>query len=123
MSILVVFIFGILGGISRIGVNQLLANYHGFPIATLAINLIGCFLFSFFVKNFLVKKQLGEIWILAAGTGFLGAFTTFSSTILDSYRLIASGSYVSALIYALMTMFGGLAMIIIGVIAAQKVMK
>ncbi|GAB2027168.1 fluoride efflux transporter FluC [Lactovum odontotermitis] len=123
MKIFVVFIFGIFGGMARMEVTDRLPEAGDFPLATLIINLAGCFLFAFFVKNYLVKKQTAEIWVLAAGTGFLGAFTTFSSAILDSYRLISSGNYALALFYIFLEAAGGLAMIFLGNQTARKLLK
>ncbi|MDR0299860.1 MAG: CrcB family protein [Streptococcaceae bacterium] len=123
MKVFVVFFFGILGGIARLEINDYLPKLGNFPLATLLINLLGCFLFAFFIKNFLVAKQVAEIWILAAGTGFLGAFTTFSSAILDTYKLLSSGNYLLMFLYILLEIVGGLAMIVFGTNMARKLVK
>lgn len=121
MNIIIVFIFGVVGGISRYELNTYLPKLGTFPIATLLINLVGCYLFTFFIKNFLAAKNVHEKLILGIGTGFLGAFTTFSSFMMDSDNLMVAGHYGQLAIYALLTIFGGLLMATLGMRHGKRV--
>jgi len=51
---------------------------------------------------------VSEVVRLAIATGFLGAFTTFSTFSLESYSLFSSGAYFYALTYILLSNIGGI---------------
>ncbi len=78
---MVYFLIGIgafFGAILRFLVSSFLAKviYLGFPIGTLTVNLIGCFLIGIFLAiNFFNKELISPLIII----GFLGSFTTFSA--------------------------------------------
>ena len=74
--VLVVGTGGFLGAIARYYTSQMLnrAEVDRLPLGTLAVNLIGSFLLGF-----ILSIGLKDIYILLIGTGFLGAFTTFST--------------------------------------------
>ena len=55
---------------------------RGFPFGTLAVNLSGAF-----ALGVLVGATLGDSAFKLAGTGLVGAFTTFSTWALESHRL------------------------------------
>jgi len=87
---------GFLGAISRYGLN---AAVHavvgdraaGFPVGTLVINVIGCFVLGF-VAHFLTERVLVAHELrLAITVGFLAAFTTFSTYALDTLCLAQNG--------------------------------
>jgi CrcB protein len=49
---------------------------YGFPLGTLSVNLIGCFLMGIFLAiNFSNKGLISPLVVI----GFLGSFTTFSA--------------------------------------------
>lgn len=81
---LFVAIGGFFGAISRFGVsNWIKGKYPSiFPISTLFVNLLGSFLLGL-----IVGANLTNSWKLLLGTGFMGAFTTFSTFKLDSIQL------------------------------------
>lgn len=56
---------------------------------------------------------------MGVGTGFFGAFTTFSSFCLDFMRLMMAGRTTLALLYLLLSMVGGLIAAWLGTIFAQ----
>ena len=60
----------------------------GFPLGTFAINLTGCFAMGFLVTIFSASSATisPELKLLIL-TGFLGAYTTFSTYGLESYSL------------------------------------
>jgi len=61
-----------------------------FPLGTFTINIVGAFALGMLV-GLSGRQVLPNVWYLVLGTGFLGAFTTFSTWMLESLRLIQSG--------------------------------
>ena len=68
----------------------------GFPYGTLAVNTSGCLLIGFLgtlaEQKFLLTAETRVFWMV----GLLGAYTTFSSLIYESWRLIQDGDMVLA---------------------------
>ena len=62
-----------------------------FPAGTLTVNLVGCFLFGLLAPLLADRAHLPIALRTAILTGFLGAFTTFSTFSFDSYELWRSG--------------------------------
>lgn len=123
MNIIIVFVFGFFGGISRYQLNQYLPKIADFPLATLLINLVGCYLFTFLIKNVLGAKNVHQKLILGIGTGFIGAFTTFSSFMLDSEILYLNAQYLALALYVFISIFGGLGMAMLGMAHGRKLVS
>ncbi len=58
-----------------------------FPLGTLAVNVSGAF-----CLGVLTGASVTGTWLLIAGTGFLGSYTTFSTWMLETERLGEEGS-------------------------------
>lgn len=126
MLILGVMAGGALGALSRyLATNVVQASlrgtaYAGFPLATLVVNVLGSFLLAF-----LTELGLGGLVSpsarLAVGTGFLGAFTTFSTFELESQLLVREGELVRAAVYVLANLVVGYIAILAGRAAALRV--
>ena len=89
---------GALGTLARYGLQLLTQTLvpGSFPWGTLAVNSLGCFLFG------LVWALAGERLVLSPESritllvGFLGAFTTWSSYIFETARMIRAAEWVAA---------------------------
>ena len=90
----------------------------GFPYGTLAVNLIGCFLIALAVE-LAVVRQWPETTRLAMTVGFLGGFTTYSSFNHETMRLAGNGALGSASLNVLLTLVGGLAAGLLGILVAR----
>jgi CrcB protein len=91
MSLPVVLAVGALGGlgaIARFVLDGAIAGRLGrdFPYGTLAVNLSGAF-----ALGVLVGAALTGDGYRIAGTGLLGAYTTFSTWMFESHRLAEDG--------------------------------
>jgi CrcB protein len=84
-----------------------------FPLATLLINVLGTLLLSALTTLFLEGVVSAEAR-LALGTGFLGAFTTFSTFQLDLETLLARGEWGSAAAYLAGNLVVGFAAVFAG---------
>ncbi|EAF2355356.1 fluoride efflux transporter CrcB [Listeria monocytogenes] len=122
MYFLYVGIFGALGGMGRYAMNLWLGG-GDFPSATLAVNLIGCFLLAFLMQFLAEKSRISLVILNGIGTGFIGAFTTFSAFSLDTIQLIQNGAWVLALSYVLASFIGGLIMVKLGRMLSNKLLN
>ncbi len=99
MSLLLVGLGGFAGAISRYLVDGLVSDRTGggFPWGTLVVNATGSFLlgllFAMTAERAILPAEIrGPVMI-----GFIGAYTTFSTYMLESWILIEGGSYLPAL--------------------------
>ncbi|EDP7543259.1 fluoride efflux transporter CrcB [Listeria monocytogenes] len=122
MYFLYVGIFGALGGMCRYAMNLWLGG-GDFPSATLAVNLIGCFLLAFLMQFLAEKSRISLVILNGIGTGFIGAFTTFSAFSVDTIQLIRNGAWVLALSYVLASFIGGLIMVKLGRMLSNKLLN
>ncbi|MFN3163075.1 MAG: fluoride efflux transporter CrcB [Pseudohongiellaceae bacterium] len=92
---------GALGAVGRywltVAANQL--NSSSFPLGTFLVNVLGSFLIGACFILFLEKLHLVDTWRPLLMTGFLGAFTTFSTYSLDTLLLFQQGLYNTAFLY------------------------
>ena len=81
------------GGFSRYGLAGLVYRRLGtdFPHGTLMVNLSGCFLIGLFNALAEEKFLLGPNARILLMTGFCGAYTTFSTLMLETSNLIKDG--------------------------------
>jgi CrcB protein len=109
---------GALGALSRHGVDltaaSLLHKDAGFPWATFAINLSGAFFLGWILARAETGGAAGDWLRFFAGTGFCGAFTTFSSMNLQMVQLMQSGSSALALVYFVASFVCGIAVVSAG---------
>lgn len=110
-KILLLCLAGGLGSLSRYtlaGVIQRLLG-AGFPLGTFVVNILGCFLFGLVWGAFEDRLALPPESRTIILTGFMGAFTTFSTFIFESVNLLATSQF----FYAIANLTG---QIIIGII-------
>ncbi|MDP9396979.1 MAG: CrcB family protein [Actinomycetota bacterium] len=105
MRILLVAVAGALGALCRYAVG-LAAGSAAFPWATLAINVAGSFLLAALLAVAPVPR--GDVTV-ALGTGFLGAFTTFSTFSVETLALLRDGRAGAAAAYVAASMVLGVA--------------
>lgn len=115
-------IFGALGGMCRYAFNLWLSG-GSFPYATLAVNLIGCFLLAFLMQFLAEKSRISLVILNGIGTGFIGAFTTFSAFSVDAIQLLQKGQFLLAMSYVLASLIGGLLMVKFGRVLSDTLLK
>ena len=86
---------GALGALARYGVSLAALRWlpAGFPWGTLLVNLAGCFLLGALAELTLDKFALPPETRVVIGTGFLGAFTTFSTFGVETLRALEAGHW------------------------------
>ncbi|MDX1637361.1 MAG: fluoride efflux transporter CrcB [Balneolaceae bacterium] len=93
---------GFLGACLRYLLNEatyLLISKESFPAGTVVVNVIGCFLIGYLVSLFEVRHIFSMEVRLLLLTGFLGAFTTYSSFALDTLVLMGRAEILKTLMY------------------------
>lgn len=113
---LAVGIGGAIGALTRLAVGMAvdrLSNGVAFPIATLLINVTGSAFLGWFytIMNSRPPSASVDLLKLAIGTGFVGAYTTFSTYMFETTGLLSRGATFTALAY----LFGSLALGLLGV--------
>jgi len=114
---------GALGALSRYGLAGLVQRLAGgsFPAGTFVVNMIGCLLFGLVWGLMEDRAGLGPQARVVVLTGFLGAFTTFSTFMFESAALLRSSQWA----YALLNLGGqnlvGLACLLTGLALARLV--
>jgi fluoride exporter len=106
---LIIGVGSFIGGFSRYLLSLLIQakTASPFPLHTLIINIIGCFLIGI-VFGFFDKGQISEEWKLFLATGILGGFTTFSAFSIETLTLFKEGYASYALVYIFVSVFLGL---------------
>lgn len=99
MTLVLVAIGGAAGAVTRYLVDGWVLDRTGagFPYGTLAINLSGSFLLGLLAALAIDRAVLPADIRAPVMIGFLGAYTTFSTLMLESWRLLESGQEVAAL--------------------------
>ena len=116
-SYLLIALFGAFGTVARFSVVQITPKIFQstFPIGTLVVNLLGCFLIGLF-SGILDTKfiSIDENFKNYITIGFLGGFTTFSSFSQDFFNLVNNSNYLLAFFYIFISVFFGLLMFYLG---------
>jgi fluoride exporter len=119
--VLVVITGGVFGAWSRYGLSTVLPSPGGWPLPTLIINVTGALMLGALLEA-LVRRgpDAGRRRMirLLAGTGFMGAFTTYSTLALEADTLIGADRAVDAVVYVAATLLGGAVATVAGIRAA-----
>ncbi|UXR79084.1 MULTISPECIES: fluoride efflux transporter CrcB [unclassified Staphylococcus] len=107
MKYFIIFVGGSLGALLRYTLSYL-PYFHQLPIGTFIANLLGAFLMGFitalttqlFYKYPFIKKGIA--------TGFVGAFTTFSTFQFELNALFETHAWYLLISYALFSYVGGM---------------
>lgn len=123
MTLVLIGIGGFFGAIARYLVDGWVVARTGatFPWGTLVVNLSGAFvlgvLFALTVERGVLAAEVRPPVLI----GFIGAYTTFSTLALESWRLIEDGSYVLGAANLVGSMLLGLIAIVAGLVVGRVV--
>ncbi|AFK18067.1 CrcB family protein [Haloferax mediterranei ATCC 33500] len=105
LSAILVGVGGMAGALSRHVVDQQIIGKW----STVTVNVLGSI-----ALGFIVAAPVGDAAATLAGTGFCGAFTTFSSFAVGVAELLDVGDYRTAARYAFGTLLAALVGVAIG---------
>ncbi|MEI6602377.1 MAG: fluoride efflux transporter CrcB [Clostridia bacterium] len=93
---------GAIGAMARFSFPHLQAP-ENFPIRTLLINVIGCFLIGV-ILTFATEVRFFDTDVrMGITTGVLGAFTTFSTVAAECVQFIAKGQFALVFFYVMLS--------------------
>ena len=119
--LLAIFVGGCAGGLGRYGIGEVWPTANGeFPWTIYAINTAGAFVLAVVIVT---SEQIVSSRYLRPllGTGFCGAFTTFSSIVVTSDELYAHRHPGVASAYLAASIVGGLAAASFGLVVGRVV--
>jgi CrcB protein len=103
-----IFLGGAAGALSRLWLSRHFASSPSqWPWVTFSVNLSGSFALGYFVTRLQERLPPSTYRRPALGTGFCGAYTTFSTMQLELLRMIESKRYELALGYATASVTAG----------------
>ncbi len=117
----------IIGGVAGTVARYVLAGavYQAFgtdfPYGTLAVNLIGCFAIGFLAALAEEKFLLGPNARLLLMAGFCGAFTTFSTFMLETANLMKDGETLRAFMNVVISIIVGFIVFRLGVLIGELI--
>ncbi len=89
-----------------------------FPVGTLFINITGSLLLGWFYV-YGPRHQISGTTVVALSVGFIGAYTTFSTYMYESYKLAVGGAYLAAATNLLGSLALGIAAVWLGSMLAK----
>lgn len=116
--VLLVAAGGILGALSRYWFGMAVPAPDAWPLPTLLINLSGALALGWLLEALARSGPdagLRRVARLGVGSGFLGAYTTYSTLALDSVHLFGAGRGLDALWYLAASLVGGAAATTLGI--------
>ena len=101
---------GFIGSILRYSIYILANNFFGYsyPIATLIVNVMGCFLIGLVYQAINIYFVTSENFQLFITIGLLGGFTTFSAFSIDAFLLYQNNGKIMAISYIVLSIVSSL---------------
>lgn len=93
------------------------------PLGTLAANLLGCFAIAVLLVLAEEQQWVSERAMLFFASGFCGAFTTFSSFVMEINRLLKAGATAQAAGYFTLTFAGVFLSFYAGVVLTRALLR
>lgn len=118
MNYLLIGFGGALGSLTRFGLGKLISSKSKtkFPVGTFIINITGAILLGIVSS---LKINVGAYQFMA--DGFLGAYTTFSTFMYESFQIFDDKKKLNAIVYIMSSMLLGVIGYVVGFKLAQYI--
>jgi CrcB protein len=115
---------GALGALSRYAISLAIPTQADrFPWGTFLINISGSAVLGFLLILVIERFPRDRLARPVIGTGFIGAYTTFSTFMVEALLLVRAGRAEDAVAYLAASVMAGLAAVWIGMSAARLVLR
>ncbi|MEV1053907.1 CrcB family protein [Streptomyces sp. NPDC049887] len=112
---------GLLGGTGRYALGLAFPTSAGtFPLTTFAVNVSGAFLLALLLVYVMDGRRRYRYARPFAAVGFLGSYTTFSTWMVDTDRLLGDGHYTLAALNVVGSLLAGPAATVLGLAVGRK---
>ena len=125
LNVLLVALGGAIGSVSRYLVGGWVTSVSrsvNFPVGTLTVNLVGCFVIGFLSQLAETRDVFTPEARAFLFVGLLGGFTTFSSFGNETVNLMRAGELTYALVNIGANVVFGLALVYVGRMLAYQVL-
>lgn len=124
MPLVLIAIGGAAGAVSRYLVDTWVSGRagFGFPWGTFVVNISGSFLLGLLFALAIERNVLPPGIRMPLMVGFLGAYTTFSTLMLETWRLIEGGAYPAALLNLAGSAAAGMLALVVGLAIGRTVL-
>jgi CrcB protein len=118
-KVLLVALGGAFGAVARylLSISPLSQVMQPFPSATFFINVTG----SFLIGLVMAKMEMSDTMKLLLVTGFLGAYTTFSTFEFETFTLMRERNLLTAVLYVGLSFAVGFIGVALGVWLGRKI--
>ena len=120
---LLIAVGGSLGAIARYWVGSAVASRLGtkFPYGTFVINMSACIIIGFSLTYLGKRAELSPAWRYLIPTGFVGAYSTFSTYEWEMLSSLRDGAFSLAALYAIGSLLLGLVAAWGGAVLAEMI--
>jgi CrcB protein len=114
---------GALGAIARYQVAAVIQSRipAGFPWGTFVVNVSGCFAMGIATVLLTDRLVVHPGWRFLIPIGFIGAYTTFSTFELETFRAVTEGAVLAGALNVAGSVVAGYAALWLGVVLARAV--
>lgn len=125
MTLIYVALGSAIGGVGRVLLSGALqrGTGGGFPVGTLAVNVLGSFVLGFVARYALETPTFSPDARLFLTAGLCGGFTTFSTFSFETFDLLEHGHHAQALGYMGASLVLSLLAVAAGVLLARNVVS
>ncbi|MBD3220839.1 fluoride efflux transporter CrcB [bacterium] len=122
-NLILVAVAGGLGALCRYGLGGLVQHAAGerFPAGTLVVNLLGCLLFGLIWGWLEGRAGFSPQTRVIVLTGFMGAFTTFSTFAFETANLLQGGQLLAAALNVAVQTVAGVVLVMVGLTLGQQI--